>query len=91
MADLDELSDDARTILRIHLTGGKMMLKGSSAEPLSDRTLDQTREAFRELARAGLMEPISGFVHGPEAHYRVTEAGAKLREEIVIGSALLAR
>ena len=33
------------------------------------------REAFRELARAGIMYPVSGFVSGPEANFRFTDSG----------------
>ncbi len=42
---------------------------------------DQTRETYRELARAGLAEPISGFVGGPESHFRLTKEACDRREE----------
>ncbi len=50
---------------------------------------DQTREAYRELARAGVMYPVSGFAHGPEANFRFSEDGWNRREEWLTGSALL--
>lgn len=38
-------------------------------------------EAYRELARAGIMEPFSGFMRGPEAAFRFTQPGWERREE----------
>ncbi len=34
-------------------------------------------ETFRELARAGIMFPVSGFIGGPEANFRFTDDGWK--------------
>ena len=39
-------------------------------------------EAYRELARAGIMEPFSGFVRGPEAVFRFTQLGWERRAEL---------
>ena len=39
-------------------------------------------EAYRELARAGIMEPFSGFMRGPEAVFRFTQSGWARREEL---------
>jgi hypothetical protein len=39
-------------------------------------------EAFRELAKAGVMEPFSGFMRGPEATFRFTQQGWEMREEL---------
>jgi len=39
-------------------------------------------EAYRELVRAGVMEPFSGFLLGPEAVFRFTEDGWNRREEL---------
>lgn len=39
-------------------------------------------ESYRELARAGFMYPLSGFMVGPEAAFRFTEEGWKRREEL---------
>jgi hypothetical protein len=39
-------------------------------------------EAHRELVRAGVMYPVSGFLRGPEAAFRFTEEGWARREEL---------
>jgi hypothetical protein len=39
-------------------------------------------EAYRELARAGVMYPCSGFMVGPEAIFRFTEFGWNHRNEL---------
>ena len=39
-------------------------------------------EAYRELASAGVMEPFSGFMRGPEAGFRFTQMGWERREEL---------
>ena len=44
------------------------------------------KEAFREMARAGVIYPASGFVGGPEAIFRFTEQGWARREEILAGA-----
>jgi hypothetical protein len=36
---------------------------------------DGNREAYRELARAGIMYPVTGFISGPEANFRFTDFG----------------
>jgi hypothetical protein len=41
----------------------------------------ETRETYRELARAGLMYPVSGFVHGAEANFRISEDAWRRRDE----------
>ncbi len=43
------------------------------------------REAYRELAAAGLMYPVSTFAHGPESLFRFTEEGWRRREEWLSG------
>jgi len=63
------LSDDAVALLRRRLEG----------EP-ADVT-DDTREAYRELARAGIMIPLHSFTRGDEALYRFTEEGWERRFE----------
>lgn len=72
-----KLSESARELLRQRVTGRRV-----------DVT-DETREAYRELARAGLMYPISGFMRGPEANFRFTEDGWNRREEWLSQSAVL--
>jgi len=64
-----KLSREARNLLRL-----------ASREHV-DVTPDNL-EAFRELAGAGLMEPFSGFMRGPEAVFRFTKEGWDRREEL---------
>ena len=46
-------------------------------------------EAYRELARAGIMESFSGFMRGPEAVFRLTQQGWERREELRMPGDLL--
>jgi hypothetical protein len=39
----------------------------------------ESKPLYRELAAAGLMDPVSGFTRGPEANFRLTEAGWAMR------------
>ena len=39
-------------------------------------------EVHRELVRAGVMYPVSGFLRGPEAAFRFTEEGWARRDEL---------
>jgi hypothetical protein len=48
-----------------------------------NRVDDSNREAYRELARAGIMYPVSGFVGGPEASFRFTDEGWDRRDEFI--------
>jgi hypothetical protein len=64
------LSNGARNLLRRRVAG-------EHAEVTPDNL-----EAYRELVRSGVMEPFSGFMRGPEAVFRFTEEGWKMREEI---------
>jgi hypothetical protein len=41
----------------------------------------ENRESYRELARAGIMEPVIGFVGGAEANFRFTEEGWQRRAD----------
>lgn len=69
MAGTITLSDAALAVLRRHVERGGM------------RVDDSNREAYRELARAGIMYPLSGFAGGPESHYRFTDEGWSRRGE----------
>jgi hypothetical protein len=68
------LSDDAVALLR-------RRLKGDLAE-----VTDDTREAYRELARAGIMIPLHSFTRGDGALYRFTEEGWERRFEFTSAS-----
>jgi hypothetical protein len=64
MAVTLQLTDAARDLLMRRVAGERV-----------DVTED-TRPLYRELAEAGLMEPLYTFARGPEGHYRLTEAGS---------------
>jgi hypothetical protein len=78
MADQSDLSDQAVALLRAHLTAIGLRNRGSSGE-----VTDQTREAYRELARAGLMGACHTFVGGRESIYRLTDEAYRRREELL--------
>jgi hypothetical protein len=44
---------------------------------------DTTRPIYRELARLGLMRPVSTYAGGPESAYRTTKEGFGRRAEIL--------
>ena len=66
-----ELSDAALALLRSRVDGG------------SREVNDLNREVYRELARAGIMYPVSGFISGPEYLFRWTDDGWARRFEIL--------
>jgi hypothetical protein len=78
MADIDTLSEQAMSLLRGHLAAISRQDGTSSGKPT-----DQTLEAYRELARAGLMAPCHTFARGPESLYRITEQAYIRREELM--------
>ena len=55
------LSEAALALLRYRLT------------TKDNRVNDSNREAYRELARAGIMFAVSGFASVPEASFRFTD------------------
>jgi hypothetical protein len=61
------LSESAVAVLRFRVNGDRM------------KVTDRSLEAFRELAAAGIMEPVPG----TEADYRFTDEGYARREEIL--------
>jgi hypothetical protein len=63
------LSEAARDILRRRFSGQRVEVDPDS------------RDAYRELAAAGLAEPVSGFISGPEANFRLTKEACDRREE----------
>src|SRR5271165_2230667 len=78
MADQSGLSDQALALLQAHLAAIGLRNGGTSGEPT-----DRTREAYRELARAGLMGACHTFVGGRESLYRLTEEAYHRREELL--------
>jgi hypothetical protein len=73
MADRLALSADARKLLRRQFAGRPLSMRRHRAESLPGRSVEQTRQAYRELVATGLMEPVSTFAGGAEALYRLTE------------------
>jgi hypothetical protein len=65
------ISESALSLLR-HLVAGERV-----------EVTAANKEAYRELARAGMMYPASGFVGGPEAIFRFTEEGWARKDEIL--------
>ena len=68
LPDRIDLSRAARKTLTRHLAGDR-------------KVTDANRAAYRELTRAGIMVPVSTFVGGPEALFRLTWQGWDRRHE----------
>jgi hypothetical protein len=62
------LSEAALSLLRRRLVGERIAVT------------EENRPLFRDLVAAGLMEPLSTFLHGKEGNYRPTEAAFELRD-----------
>ncbi len=65
------LSDAALAVLRSRVEGG------------SREVNDSNLKAYRELAQAGIMYPLSGFIGGPECLFRWTDSGWERRFELL--------
>jgi hypothetical protein len=74
---LPQLSDHALRLLQSHLAAIGQRNGGTSGMPT-----DETREAYRELARAGLMDVCSTFARGPESLYRISDEAYNRRKEL---------
>lgn len=68
LQDRIDLSKAARKTLTRHLAGDK-------------KVTDANLDSYRELARAGIMIPVSTFIGGPEALFRFTWQGWERRHE----------
>jgi aspartyl/asparaginyl-tRNA synthetase len=75
MPDTIALSESALALLRLR------------AERRRADVTPENLDAYRELVRAGIMYPVSGFTRGPEAIFRFTEDGWNRREEWIRGLA----
>jgi hypothetical protein len=64
------------------LSGAALALLRSRVEGGSREVTTSNLEAYRELARAGIMYPVSGFVGGPECLFRWTDWGWEQRFEL---------
>ncbi|GEM_PF-5873126 len=82
MANGHDLSEDARKLLRLHFAGRSLSMRRSRPESLPGRSVEETRQAYRELVALGLMDPVSTFAGGPEALYRLTEEADKRQDEL---------
>lgn len=78
MADHSTLSDQALHLLQSHLAAIGRTNGSTSGTPT-----DQTRETYRELARAGLMGACHTFAGGRDSLYRLTEEAYQRREELL--------
>jgi len=78
MAGQSGRSDQAIALVHAHLAAVGLANGGTSVE-----LTDETREAYRELARAGLMGACHTFVGGPESLYRLTEEACDRRQELL--------
>ena len=68
------LSDAAQCLLRRRLAGEWVAVT------------EEDRRLYRELAEAGLMYPVSTFLHGKEGYYRPMDAACDLRDRISASS-----
>jgi hypothetical protein len=59
----------------VALSEAAMMLLRTCLEARRVVVTAENRETYREIARAGIMYPVSGFVHGEEAIYRFSDDG----------------
>lgn len=75
------LSADALALVRLHLSGRTLHIKGPRPDSLPGRTVGETLAGYRELVAAGLMYAVSGFAHGPESYFRLTDEGWRRRAE----------
>ena len=65
------LSQAALALLRQCLESGR------------SRVTPENLESYRELARAGVMYPVPGFVSGEKANFRFTDVGWAMRFELL--------
>jgi hypothetical protein len=71
MPETFALSESAVAVFRFRVKGYGM------------KVTDRSLEAFRELAAAGVMEPVPGVVGNPESDYQFTEDGWARRQELL--------
>ena len=76
--DAGNLSESARGLLRRMASGERVAVT------------DQNRPAFRELAAARILYPVSTWAGGPESVFRFTPAGWEHREEWITAPAVAA-
>jgi hypothetical protein len=69
---MDELSKAALALLRLHISGGSLMMGACNPDTLPDHTVEETRATYGELVAAGLMDRLHTFAHGRDSRYRLT-------------------
>jgi hypothetical protein len=69
--EIIQLSDTALSLLRLRLSGQRVELTAETQEP------------YRELAAAGLAEPLHTFTKGRDSHYRLTLASMARKAEFL--------
>ena len=74
MPDAVSLSEPALSLLRLRLAGRRVEVS------------PENRDAYRELAAAGLAEPVHTFTKGRDSHYRLTLAAVDRTAEFLSGS-----
>jgi hypothetical protein len=75
---LPGISDQAWNLLQSHLAAIGLKNGKASGYPTTE-----TREAYRELSRAGMMDACHTLAGGPESLYRITEEAYKRRDELL--------
>jgi hypothetical protein len=76
-ADSGANTEEAMRTVKLSRKARKLLRLASSEQvDVTPGNLD----AYRELATAGLMEPFSGFMRGPEAAFRFTKEGWSRRD-----------
>ncbi len=72
----------------ITLSDAALALLRSAFELGRAEVTDETREGYRELARAGLMFPLHTFSGGRESGYRLTDDARMRRDELLSAPAV---
>ncbi len=67
----------------VHLSDAALNLFRTCVDGDNPRVDEANLEAYRELAAAGLMYPVSTFKHGPESVFRFSDDGWNCRHEIL--------
>ncbi len=71
MQEIILLSEAALSLLRLRLSGQRVEVTAETHEP------------YRELAAAGLAEPVHTFTKGRDSHYRLTLAAMARKAEFL--------
>jgi hypothetical protein len=70
--------------IELSATALSLLRRRFAREPVE--VTEETRPAYRELAAAGLMEPVHTFARGRDSHYRLTRAAVELRDKVSASS-----